>query len=117
MKVNENKIGIYDKNGTSIIEYVHSEQITENIVYISTWANSEGEWDVRYTPLNPSEIGSLIEKEFYTGFTYDYMANGPILELNGRAVKFSVEQTTNDIHLSISADNPLTPDSWEIVLG
>jgi hypothetical protein len=45
------------------------------------------------------------------------MANGPILELSGQEVKFSVEKATNDIHISISAENPLTEASWEIVLG
>ena len=50
MKINGNTIGLYEENGDIIIEYVHSEEITENLLYISSWPNSEGVWHVEYSP-------------------------------------------------------------------
>ena len=56
---------------------------------------------------------------FKTVNHYDYMEQGPLI--TGRAeiergVKFSVK-AENDIHISLSGINPISENSWEIVLG
>ena len=66
-----------------------------------------------FTPL-------FIDEQIYiTTDSYNYMLLGPVLTglpQMMRGVKFSVE-APNDIHISVSSSNPITPSSWEIVLG
>lgn len=57
--------------------------------------------------------------ELTTDLSNNYMENGPILSSKKsmeNGVKFSVD-AENDVHLSISKQNPLPTSSWEIVLG
>ena len=59
-----------------------------------------------------------VTQSFDTVADYNYMEAGPIAKLAEmrRGVRFSV-QAEHDIHISLSSSNPITTDSWEIVLG
>jgi hypothetical protein len=53
-------IGLYDNLDSPIIEYVNDQLITENLLYISSWGDRTGVWNVKYV----SDVTGKCQKLF-----------------------------------------------------
>jgi len=106
--------------GNNIVHQVQNSDAQEfNDVKVSTSDDFFPESKARVDNLRVSTFPDGVTQSFNTVLHYNYMEMGPIIKQGARlkrGVKFSV-QAQNDIHISLSKSNPITTDSWEIVLG